>query len=512
VHVDSEQERRRPPRRAFTAAAIAFACAYVLLSAAWIFANPPYAAPDEWTHFIRASSIGHGQLIGEQPEGPILGEPPAGADRRQHEAQERWLAQNTRIVTVPANSAPDWGDCSAAVPAICYSKRRPPLALTRLLNTAGNYQPFPYFFVAPVTRLDAAPERLDRAMRTLKAAVALALLAIAFLALWVPGHRGLAALGLLGAITPMVVFLGASLNPSGLEIAGAIAFVACLLRLARNEPVTRLVWLGLGLGGAVMVLSRSTAPFWVFLDFAIFFGLTGVRPGLQIVRRGGLYAAAALGAIFAAIVLNRIWELLYGPHLTLDPTPLGSALHAGWQELAPVLDQQVGVFGYLEVEMAPLAYLAWLSATIALVAIAALLGDRRERLVVGATAAAAFFLPILLVAGIMRHTGWGLQGRYVLAFSVVVPLLAGEIVFRHRDSLVSLRATALALPFAAIVAAVHLHALYANGRRYAVGLTGPTWFPGSEVWSPVGGWLPWLTVAVLAAAALALAPALDRRR
>jgi hypothetical protein len=346
-------------------------------------------------------------------------------------------------------------------------------------------------------------------MRVLKGAAALGLFAVAFLALWVPRQRGLAALGLLCAITPMTLFLAASLNPSGLEIAGAIAFAACLLRIARDGFGTGLVWAGLGVGGAVMVLSRSNAPLWVFLDAAVFLGLTGVRPGVRIVRDAGRPAAAALGAVGGAIVLNRIWEFLYGPHLIVDPTPLDTALHAGWLELAPILDQQVGVFGYLEVRMAPLAYVAWFSATAALVAIALLLGDRRERAVVAATVAATLVLPVLLVALTMRHTGFSLQGRYVLAFAVMVPLLAGEVVFRHRDALVRLRATALALPFAAVVAVVHVQALYSNGRRYAVGISGPAWFPGSELWGPVGGWLPWLALTAVAAALLALAPALD---
>jgi hypothetical protein len=146
-----------------------------------------------------------------------------------------------------------------------------------------------------------------------------------------------------------------------------------------------------------------------------------------------------------------------------------------------------------------------------IVAIAMLLGDRRERLVLGSTAVAAFLLPILLIAAIMRHTGWDLQGRYVLAFSVVVPLLAGEVIVRHRDAIETLRATTLAFPVAGIAAAVHLHALYSNARRYAVGVSGPTWFPGNEIWGPPGGWLLWLGLAVLATAGLVLAPAFDRR-
>jgi hypothetical protein len=34
---------------------------YAMLVVAWIFGSPPYAAPDEWHHYLRAVSIGHGQ-------------------------------------------------------------------------------------------------------------------------------------------------------------------------------------------------------------------------------------------------------------------------------------------------------------------------------------------------------------------------------------------------------------------------------------------------------------------
>ena len=37
---------------------------YALLMASWIAANPPYGGPDEWSHYLRAVSLGHGQLLG----------------------------------------------------------------------------------------------------------------------------------------------------------------------------------------------------------------------------------------------------------------------------------------------------------------------------------------------------------------------------------------------------------------------------------------------------------------
>ena len=137
---------------------------------------------------------------------------------------------------------------------------------------------------------------------------------------------------------------------------------------------------------------------------------------------------------------------------------------------------------------------------------------RRERCVLWATLACTLLVPVLLVAFVMRHTGYGLQGRYVMAFSVAVPLLAGEIICRRRAVLASLRARALLLPFAVGAAVVHVYAIYFNAKRFAVGINGPDWFLGDEVWSPPGGWLPWLAAAVGGAVLLVLAPVLDSQR
>jgi hypothetical protein len=311
----------------------------------------------------------------------------------------------------------------------------------------------------------------------------------------------------------MVVFLAATMNPSGLEIAAGIAFFAALLRLRRPDPPTARVWGMLGVTGAILALSRSLSPLWVVLDVVVFLALVELRPAYELVKQGGRAAWSALSVIVAAIVLNRIWEGLYGPEPPLDVTPVGLALKSGWFELPGVLKQEIGVFDYLEVSMSPLAYIAWYGLIAALLALALLVATRRERLVLFGASFAALALPVMLVGAVMRHTGYGLQGRYVLAFSVVIPLLAGEIVFRRRDVFVGLDARWIAVPFAVIAAVVQFDGLYTNARRFAVGIAGPQWFVGAPVaWTPPGGWWLWLMVMLCGAMLLALAAPLEELR
>ena len=66
--------------------------AWALLLAAWVIGNPPFAAPDETDHYIRAVGISEGHLIGIADPGARVG---------ATERQIRWTAQAARIVALP---------------------------------------------------------------------------------------------------------------------------------------------------------------------------------------------------------------------------------------------------------------------------------------------------------------------------------------------------------------------------------------------------------------------------
>jgi hypothetical protein len=217
----------------------------------------------------------------------------------------------------------------------------------------------------------------------------------------------------------------------------------------------------------------------------------------------------ALIMVACGIFLNRLWEYLYGPSLQFDPTPLGASFLDGVARLPQVVRQQIGVFNYLEFGLPRLAYVLWGALTVALCVTAMLLGSTRQRLVLLLAASAALALPVLLIAATMRHTGFGLQGRYVLSFSLLVPLLAGEIVASQYQRLRALNANNLFFPFAVGIALVQLVAWWKNAYRFAVGVGGPLWFFGSAEWNPPGGWWPWLALAAGGASLLLLAAPID---
>ena len=66
--------------------------------------------------------------------------------------------------------------------------------------------------------------------------------------------------GLMAAVTPMVVFLGASLSPNGPRWRAGICFFAAMLRLGRTATAGRGPWVALALSGAVLAISRPLVP------------------------------------------------------------------------------------------------------------------------------------------------------------------------------------------------------------------------------------------------------------
>jgi hypothetical protein len=483
--------------------------------------NPPPSAPDEWSHYLRAVSLGRGQVLGTSSgrEGAIaiVGPTrPPFLDEKAYQDELAWVAQNTRKVRIPAGLTPGWFRCGQQtdplIPARCLNNAPPLDEPAEWFNPTATYQPFPYLLPAAISWFAVSPDNLDRLMRAGKAIVCLAFVASAVFLLWSAESRLLSLVGLIVAITPMTVFLAATLSPSGLEIASALAFAAALLRLTRERPgrTRRWHWIVLAAGGAVLSLSRTQGPVWVVLILGVVLTTSPssalLRTLVEPRRRSQLTAIVVL----LAIVLNRAWEYVYGPRFAFDPWPLVSSLSQGIAQLPAVLREQVGVFNYLEVKMPVLAYGVWGALAVALTTTAMLVGTRWQRVHLLLSIAAAVALPVLLVATTMRHSGFSLQGRYVLSFSLVIPLLAGEILVRRAERLRALDAEHLFFPFALGAAFVQLVAWWTNARRFAVGMRGPRWFLSSAEWNPPLGWWPWLVLAVAGVCLLIASPLVDR--
>src|SRR3954468_14329415 len=124
------------------------ALGYALVIAAWTMSSPPFSAPDEWSHYLRALNISQGELTGA----PV----PSFHDANLTPRQQAWVAQSARSMTVPAGMAPDGSGCNAFRPelsAACLDKFPAPRVPVSRVLVNGMYQPAAYLLPAAVMKL-----------------------------------------------------------------------------------------------------------------------------------------------------------------------------------------------------------------------------------------------------------------------------------------------------------------------------------------------------------------------
>jgi hypothetical protein len=371
----------------------------------------------------------------------------------------------------------------------------------------GTVEPVPYVLPGLATLLAGGPASGLLLARAGGALLVALLLAAAVAVLWTWSDLALA--GFAVAVTPMVVFVGSALSGSGMEVAAAVCFFAAALRIGLGPDGGPRVWVVAGASGAALASSRSLGPVWVLAGVAGVAAAGGVRPLWDKARAAGRWSAGAATAVALATVGTVAWEVAYQPGVDFDGALFRRELGPAFGTLRGAGREAIGVFGNLDSHLPGWVYVLWTMLLVALVAAALAAGTNRQRVVLAAMVVAVPAVAVLVCAGIMRQNGFGLQGRHVLPFATLLPLLAGAVLAANGGTL-DARRRRWALPAVAVpVALVQGVAWFANARRYAVGSRGPWVFFGAGEWSPPGGWAAWAVVvglAVSAAIAAALTP------
>jgi Predicted membrane protein (DUF2142) len=489
---------------------------YAVLAVVWAMTNPPFAAPDEAAHYLRAVGVSDGSLVGRPAHltGPGL-DVKLVIPREPSPLQLAWVNQATRAVAVPAGLSPEGFDCEVREPrasAACTREASINPSVVQEITSVGTYQPFPYLLPAALLRVDPHAAGSLRLARLATIAMWLALLAVAIFALWDEALGGASLSGLLVAVTPMAVFVGSSLSGSSLEVMGSIAFFASLLSVARGlggqDPLTRPL-LAAGASGLVLALSRSTGPLWVLLGLALAALASDPRQLRARLAGNRRAAGAAGGLVLVGLVLNRYWEARYGPHVAVSLLPGAAGLRAGVSSLIHSQAGLIGNFGYLNLPLPHVLAIAWWLLALALVLAGLRWGERRARRALILAAALAVAVPVYLEAAVLRNTGYGLQPRHYLPFVALLPILAFEAV--RRSGWARARVRPLFAVLVAGTAAMQVWAWWTNAHRYAVGSGGRLWFLDGAEWSPPLGWWPWVAVLVCAATALTVEMVARRR-
>ncbi|MDQ6711117.1 MAG: DUF2142 domain-containing protein [Candidatus Dormibacteraeota bacterium] len=445
---------------------------FALLTLAWVFTNPPGAGPDEAANYIKAVAVGQGDLLGRQvasnPNQPNTAFTP-------NALRAEWADSTTRWLRVPANLVPAGFTLGNAT-----SPTQP--------SYVGTYQPFMYLLPGLATRLAPDPITAVLLARLITALICLGLLATAAWLLWVPGRAGLPLIGLLLAITPLVVFLSAVVSASGFEICAGICTVAAVIRIARPHPPTRAVLIAVAMSGVVLALSRPLGVIWLGLDLGLLVLLTDPHRVLAIIKTTGRTPRLGALALVAAAGLGLAWELTVDPHHHTTVEEVLYYLPRAIALLPLDLKQGIGIFGWLDTWMPAGAYSLWIAAMAALLLAALVVATPHQRLTLGLLALAT--IAVALVVGaviIMPIGGSALQARYFLAFAVTVPLYAGEIIALNAHRLRGLKPAHLTGGVVAVAAVLQGIALIVNLAGFSSDL--PDY---ARVFSPTGHWVPFL--------------------
>lgn len=395
----------------------------------WALATPLFTGPDEVSQARRAAAVARGELTGRQERpGPALlltvDVPPLYADP----AEETWLCHLGPLI----DGAPQEPMALPSPP--CPDLRRAPpgaggageLVPAETVQYRG--QPFFYGLAGIPTLVDTGVSGA-RASRAVGVAITAALVASAA-ATAAASRRSWAAIGLLACLTPGVLHLAGSTNPSAIEVAAALSAWAAVASLASMPtlmgPATARLVRRLGLALVVLTACRGLGPGFAAAVIVAGAVSAGRERTVALTRRTDVRRWAV--AVGAATVASLAWLAHIGATFPLPDRP-GSGVGDAFGLLGWYLHQVVGVFGTNDSAVAPPAAALWcLIAVVAVAAgTAAGLGDE----VVQPRRQAAVALVVLLAGLVLNVTAEGLslppigffwQGRYAL------PLLAGGVV------------------------------------------------------------------------------------
>lgn len=419
--------------------------------------TPRNAAPDEYSHAIRAAGIVRGEVFGVATSNPA-----------------------ERLMTVPRWTLEPDPTCYAfhpETPASCSSVSDT-TDDARLSTTAANYPPLAHLIagLGTVAPLGARGHWLARQF------LAEACVALLSLSLLVAGRRRVLSAAVWLAATPMVVFLLGTMNPSGLFVSAAIALWTGLL-VAGEEYRSDATWLAVA-GASIMLLTRNDGPVFVSAIAALVTVTYGLRWLGRFVRASTTSQRAVAGS---SVTFGVGWALLVGAELVKVPVDLPAS---NWRLAAMVVNrtgshlrEAFGVLGWLDTTLPDTAYVVWLMCAGALVLLAwASNCNGRRGLAVACVA--CVLLPFIFEYARARNVGLYWQGRYQLPLFVGVVLLAAALVDRSdRDF------SAIRRPIVWLHGLVLVMCFGQTLRRFSVGADGSIWpgdWKGSQL--PVPGW------------------------
>lgn len=467
---DGGLEARRFERRRWWLTFVALA----VVGGTWALATPLMSGPDESAHAVRAAAVAHGQIASE-PGPPLLGSANVLGTVRVPEAYA--TAGSAAVcflgTTRTGGIAPAGTDNPPCVPI--EGGRR--LVPADTVQHRG--QPLYYAAVGWPSRIEPAATGMYL-MRLTSAVIVAALLASAFAsARLLPAPRT-TALAVAATYTPVVAYLGGTVNSAGPEIAAAAALWVSAGALARSPAISARLVARASIALALLISARGLSPAFAVVVIAAVAPLAGRERIVELWRRRDVRVGAAVAA--ASMLASASWLAWIQSTAPLDDRAGTGIAHAigltGFY-----LEQTVTVFGTNDVSLPSWAGLLWAIPVTALIG-AAWRGARRRRAFVVPLAIGVLALTVNVTAegASLPPIGFFWQGRYVLPLLVGVPVLAAVLADRdlptRRGLVVLLAAPGVVLHGWAFVA-VGRHVAAQSSTALGIG----AWL-GDPIWTP----------------------------
>jgi len=470
------------------------------LFAIWSVAMPLISGPDEPAHVVKAAGVIRGQFVGSCGDNSTDQHGVCPAKSPFAEVHVPAYYSIVRPGAIPAARIAHHGvTCFARhpdVPANCLTLYLPPSWANKSANAwtyVARYPPLYYAIAGLPTLVFTGPAGLYL-MRLLSAAASALMVSLAVFSVLRYSRNRLLLLGIVVAATPMVLYLGGIVNPSGLETTSALSFwtmATIMVRDFEERPPRALIVMA-AFAAIVFASIRALSPFWLALSVLAVVAIADWRTLKTLLTRNDVRIAIAL--VVVVCLADAVW--IIHEHATnlnvssanaqaLIPSPSTSEftiLRTSFHHNIYYLPGMIGVFGDFDTYATHSTFIIWYLLGGALLLLALLAGTLRRRFVVVAVALGIVILPVLISSSQARHIGYVWSGRDTLPFAVGLPILCASVIDNHRMG----RLLRFAAPLVLFLAfAAQARAFFWVLRRYSVGEAGPRLsFLFHSPWSP----------------------------
>lgn len=472
------------PVKVFVATFVAF----MALSSAWIFASPLMSVPDEPAHTIHAAAVVRGELTGEPSD--------VQAGAADVDVPE-YVADTAELACFAFNPS---------IPASCQEPVTDSTADQSATTSAGSYNPL-YYAIVGLPSLVLQGEPALYAMRLVSAALSAALLSLAVVALVQMRLRAWTLGALAVSVTPMVLFIMGSVNPSSMEITSAIMLFSWLSLIARRHaegiPAHRIVMVAVA--AVILANTRSIGLLWLLLI------VVATLANWQVVK-----ALAALRAFWIGVVVIGIGAVA-GLAWTLTSQSLspgvpyvgaGSSFLSGFNRMIFITFENgqgyIGLFGWIDTPAPATTVILWSFAMLALIVAALVFGRGSSRVGTAVLAVAMVLVPPIVQGFAVTDYGYIWQARYILAILTCLVLAAGMALDEGLGVPTRRPQSARLMIIGIVVLGIlHVHTFIWVLRRYVTGLQdGIGWraMVTSPAWQPPLSWEFWTVFLVVAVA------------